>query len=80
VDLADQLSFYGAIEWKRRFNLDFYCRAFGIESSKSHGVTGSDVNALFAAQKFREIALYCLRDVVATAELYKKWRQFLAFE
>jgi DNA polymerase elongation subunit (family B) len=80
VDLADQLSFYGAIEWKRRFSLDFYCRAFGIESPKAHGVTGADVNELFAQQKYKEIAIYCLRDVVATVELYKKWRQYLAFE
>ena len=29
----------------RRFNLDFYCKAFGIESPKSHGVTGMDVVA-----------------------------------
>jgi DNA polymerase elongation subunit (family B) len=80
VDLADQLSFYGAIEWKRRFNLDFYCRAFGIESSKSHGVTGSDVNTLYAQQRFKEIARYCLRDVMATLQLYRKWKQFLAFD
>jgi DNA polymerase elongation subunit (family B) len=79
-DLADQLSFYGAIEWKRRFNLDFYCRAFGIESPKAQGVTGRDMNQLFAEGKFREIALYCLRDTQATVKLYKKWKGFLSFE
>ena len=25
----------------RKFNLDFYCKSFGIESPKSHGVTGA---------------------------------------
>ncbi len=33
----------------RKFNLDFYCKAFGIESPKAHGVTGMDVTTLMAA-------------------------------
>jgi len=78
-DLADQLSFYGAFT-QRRFNLDFYCKAFGIESPKSKGVSGLDVNKLFAEKHFREIADYCLRDVRATVQLYKAWQQFLSFE
>ena len=78
-DLADQLTFYGAFS-QRRFNLDFYCKAFGIESPKAHGVSGLDVNQLFAEGKFKDIAQYCLRDVRATALLYKKWREFLSFE
>ncbi len=78
-DLADQLAFYGAFS-QRRFNLDFYCKAFGIESPKAHGVSGLDVNNLFAGKKFREIAEYCLRDVRATVQLYKKWHEMLSFE
>jgi hypothetical protein len=80
-DLAEQLTFYsvsGRDGAARRFNLDFYCKAFGIESPKSHGVTGTDVGALLAAGKFREIAEYCLRDVRATVELYKIWKERLA--
>src|SRR6202789_642265 len=80
-DLAEQLTFYsvsGRDGAARRFNLDFYCKAFGIESPKSHGVTGMDVNTLMAEKKFREIAEYCLRDVKATVELYKIWRDRLA--
>jgi 3'-5' exonuclease len=77
-DLADQFSYYGAMQ--RRFNLDFYCKAFGIDSPKAHGVSGLDVNALFAEKKFREIAEYCLRDVRSTTLLYKKWRELLSFE
>ena len=45
-DLAEQFTFYsvsGRDGAARRFNLDFYCKAFGIESPKSAGVTGSDV-------------------------------------
>jgi 3'-5' exonuclease len=80
-DLAEQLTFYGASGRDgaaRRFNLDFYCRAFGIESPKSHGVTGTDVNQLVSEKRFREIAEYCLRDVKATAELYRLWKERLA--
>jgi predicted PolB exonuclease-like 3'-5' exonuclease len=80
-DLAEQFTFYsvsGRDGAARRFNLDFYCKAFGIESPKSHGVTGMDVGALLAARKFRDIAEYCLRDVRATVELYKIWKERLA--
>jgi len=80
-DLAEQLTFYsvsGRDGAARRFNLDFYCKAFGIESPKSHGVTGMDVSTLLAEGKFREIAEYCLRDVRATVELYRIWKERLA--
>ncbi len=73
-DLLDQLTFYGAA---KRFNLDFFCKAFGIKSPKSEGITGLDVGPLYTAGKFREIARYCLGDVIATAELYKRWNTFL---
>ena len=42
------------------------------------GVTGMDVTTLMAEKKFREIAEYCLRDVRATVELYKIWKERLA--
>lgn len=75
-DLAEQFTFYnvsGREGAARRFNLDFYCKAFGIESPKSHGVSGMDMNEMVAAGKFREIAEYCLRDVKATVSLYQIW-------
>ena len=80
-DLAEQLTFYGVSGREgaaRRFNLDFYCKAFGIESPKSHGVTGADVNTLLAAGRRREIAEYCLRDVKATVQLFQTWKERLA--
>lgn len=80
-DLAEQLTFYGVSGRDgaaRRFNLDFYCKAFGIESPKSHGVTGMDVTRLLEEGRQREIAEYCLRDVRATAELYRIWRDRLS--
>jgi DNA polymerase elongation subunit (family B) len=80
-DLAEQFTYYnvsGREGAAKRFNLDFYCKAFGIESPKARGVTGRDVNALMAANCFREIAEYCLRDVRATVLLYQIWRERLA--
>jgi DNA polymerase elongation subunit (family B) len=80
-DLAEQFTFYGVSGREgaaRRFNLDFYCRAFGVESPKSHGVTGLDVNRLLAEGQYREIAEYCLRDVQATLQLYNLWKERLA--
>lgn len=80
-DLAEQLTFYGVSGREgaaRRFNLDFYCKAFGIDSPKAHGVTGMDVNTLMKEGRFREIAEYCLRDVRATVELYRVWKERLA--
>jgi len=80
-DLAEQLTFYGVSGRDgaaRRFNLDFYCKAFGIDSPKSHGVTGQDVGQLLAEGRHREIAEYCLRDVQATVELYRIWKDRLS--
>lgn len=80
-DLAEQFTFYnvsGREGAARKFNLDFYCKAFGIPSPKAMGVTGLDVNDLLAEGRYREIAEYCLRDVHATVELYRVWRDRLA--
>jgi 3'-5' exonuclease len=79
-DLAEQLTFYGVSGREgaaRRFNLDFYCKAFGIESPKSHGVTGMDMNSLVGQGRYKEIAEYCLRDVQATVLLHQIWRERL---
>jgi len=76
VDLLDQLTFYGAM--RRKPNLHLFCRAFGIESPKSAGTAGDDVAELFTNKKFRDIATYNARDVIATTALYKKWLQYLA--
>lgn len=76
-DLLEQLTFYGAL---RKFNLDFYCKSFGIKSPKGEGVTGLELQPLFEAGRFRDIALYCYGDVKATAELFFRWQEYLAFE
>jgi hypothetical protein len=80
-DLAEQFTFYGVSGREgaaRRFNLDFYCKSFGIESPKSQGVTGMDVSQLVKEGRYREIAEYCLRDVRATVSLYQVWKERLA--
>ena len=80
-DLAEQFTFYsigGRDGAARRFNLDFYCKSFGIESPKSQGISGNDIGNLLKNGQFREIAEYCLRDVQATVKLYHVWRERLA--
>ncbi len=76
IDLLDEFTLHNKI---RKFNLDFYCKAFGISSPKDHGITGMEVKELYKANKTKEIATYCFKDVEATFELYKIWRDYLNF-
>lgn len=76
IDLLDQLTFHGAV---RKFSLDFYCKSFGIESPKSKGITGLDMNELFENQEYEKIARYCSWDLKATCELFEKWEQSISF-
>lgn len=74
IDLLEQLTFYGLT---KKFNLDFYCRSFGIDSPKSQGITGMEVKELYKAGRIEDIAIYCGKDVNATNELYKIWNSYL---
>lgn len=74
IDLLEQLTFYGLT---KKFNLDFYCRAFGIESPKSKGITGMEVKELYRAGRIKDIAIYCGSDVRATFELFQIWNEYL---
>lgn len=79
-DLAEQLSFYnvsGRTGAARKFNLDFYCKAFGIASPKSMGVSGMDVTRLMQEGHALAVAQYCVRDVEATVSLYHLWKERL---
>jgi predicted PolB exonuclease-like 3'-5' exonuclease len=78
VDLLDQLSFYGAV-WKNKGSLHLWCQALGIESPKAQGVDGDDVKKLFETGQAKIIAQYNARDLVATANLYKKYLEYLHF-
>jgi len=77
IDLLDQLSFYGAV--RRRGNLHLYCKVFGITSPKAGGVTGDDVNRLFSEKEYKRIAEYNSWDLIATAELYERWKKYINF-
>lgn len=84
IDVAKELNFYamggannsGAT---RRYNFDFYARAFGIPSPKAEGVHGGNVGEFFAEGRITEIADYCMRDVHATWELFQFWHEYLYF-
>jgi DNA polymerase elongation subunit (family B) len=77
IDLKDQFSFYGAKY--ERLGLHFWCKAFGISSPKMGEVEGKDVSRLFREGEYEKIARYCLGDVIATLELFRKWEKFLRF-
>ena len=77
IDLLDQLTFYGAM--RRKFNLHFWCKAFGIKSPKEEGISGDDVKELFKEKKYLEIARYNVGDLLATKELYERWQKYLSF-
>jgi hypothetical protein len=72
-DLREVLNFNGTVNRRQmRFNLDLACKSFGIVSSKTDGMDGRAVEALYRAGRHEDIALYCLEDVRATSELYLK--------
>ncbi|MDT3697589.1 MAG: ribonuclease H-like domain-containing protein [Ignavibacterium sp.] len=75
IDLLEQFTFYSTT---RKFNLDFYCHAFGIESPKSKDISGMEVKTLYEAGKIKDIAVYCSKDIYATYQLYKIWEEYLA--
>ncbi|MFN4769164.1 MAG: ribonuclease H-like domain-containing protein [Candidatus Kapaibacterium sp.] len=81
TDLLDELTFFAPQQngATRRFNLDFYTKTFGISSPKSEGVDGSKVAKMYEAREYVAIAEYCMRDIEATWELYRFWRELLKY-
>jgi DNA polymerase elongation subunit (family B) len=77
IDLLDQLTFYGAV--RKRFNLDMWCRVFGIKSPKGDGITGDEIKALFKAGRYLDIARYCVGDLRATRELLVCWENYIKY-
>jgi hypothetical protein len=74
IDLLEQFTYFGIT---RKFNMDFYCHSFGIESPKSKGISGMDVKNLYEAGRLKDIAIYCGEDIQATFQLYKIWNEYL---
>ncbi len=68
-DLADVLTFQGTT--RENYKLDYWCRRFDIESPKG-GIDGSQVGRAYRDGRIEDIGEYCLRDVRATAALYRK--------
>jgi predicted PolB exonuclease-like 3'-5' exonuclease len=78
IDLLDQLTFYGAS--KRRFNLDMWCRTFGIKSPKAKGITGYDIKDIYKSGRYVDIARYCAGDLIATKELLLIWENYINYK
>jgi DNA polymerase elongation subunit (family B) len=74
TDLLEAITFFGA---SRKWNLDFACKAFGVESPKEQGMDGFSVGPYYKSGRLREIALYCRRDVEATAALFRRLKATL---
>ncbi len=69
VDLVEILSFHGT--WREQYKLDYWCRRFDVESPKG-SIDGSQVARAYREGRIEEIGEYCLRDVRATAELFRR--------
>lgn len=67
-DLIDVLTYQGAV---KKFSLDYWCRAFGIETPKVT-MEGKDVQEFYEAGRLDEIVDYCRADVIATGQLYDR--------
>lgn len=56
--------------WRERISLNDVAEALEIASPKNGGIDGSQIYDHFCAGKHQEIALYCMRDVECTREVY----------
>ena len=74
LDLDQVLTSRGAT---KHYSLDYWCRQFNISSPKDHGMTGADVQNAYKQGRIMDIGDYCMRDVLATSELYLKLRNTL---
>jgi DNA polymerase elongation subunit (family B) len=82
IDLADELTFYSPSSYgaTKRFNFDFYTRAFGLVSPKSEGIDGSLVSVFYNSGDYQKIAEYCMRDVDATWKLYVRIKDYITIK
>jgi len=51
--------------------LEYWCRRFDVESPKG-SIDGSQVARVYRQGRIDDIGEYCLRDVRATSQLYKR--------
>ena len=76
LDIYDKITNYGAVRFKRSLHL--WCQAFGIESPKDKGIDGHEVGQYFKDKRCRDIAEYCVRDIVSTSKLYEYWEKYMS--
>jgi hypothetical protein len=76
IDLLDRLTFFGAS--RRRFSLDMWCRALGIESPKGE-FSGYEVGDIYRQGRHADIARYCAGDLRATKALLEYWERYIRF-
>jgi 3'-5' exonuclease len=69
-DLFEVVTFFGATR-VGGYSLESYCHAFDLTNPKSE-LQGSDIAGIYEEGKIEEIASYCMGDVLATKELYKR--------
>jgi hypothetical protein len=69
ADLMEVFNFQGTT--RDNYSLDYWCRRFDIESPKG-SIDGSQVGRAYREGRIEDIGEYCLRDVRATAALYRK--------
>lgn len=77
IDLYDQMSFYGSLTGGPG-SLHLVSRALGIDSPKD-GLDGAAVGAAWEEGKILDIVKYNLKDLFATREVYRRWRDLIAF-
>jgi hypothetical protein len=68
-DLMEVFNFQGAV--RESYSLEYWCRRFDVESPKG-SIDGSQVGRYYRDGKIDEIGEYCLRDVRATAQIYRR--------
>ncbi len=75
IDLYDQLRYYGSVQ--RAGSLHLWTQAMGIESPKGGAIEGKDVGKAFRDGRALEIAQYNAKDLIATAKLYERWKEYM---
>lgn len=79
IDIYDQLTYYNGFRFPTGGSLHMACQAFGIATPKEDDIDGSKVTPMFIDGRYREIAEYNCRDILATKKLYEYWYKYLAF-
>jgi hypothetical protein len=74
LDLDELFRFHGS--WREQYKLDYWCRRFDVESPKG-SIDGSQIARAYRDGRIEDIGEYCLRDVRATAQLFRRLQDTL---